>query len=229
MAPLALLYDFHGNLLALDAVLGDARGAGAARFLFGGDYALFGPMPAETVAVLRAVPDAIWLRGNVDRWTAHPDQAPDELVPEAIDACRAALGETVVSELDGLPERAVLERTLYCHASPVSDVRSFMPDGSDEEDELLAGVQEPRVVFGHTHLQFTRQRSDGLELVNPGSVGMPMDGDTRAAYALVDDGGGIELRRVPYDHEGASIAMRERFEDAPWVSRSATRLLTARP
>ena len=53
MTPLALLYDVHGNLPALEAVLTDARRAGAPRFVLGGDYALFGPYPAETVAALR--------------------------------------------------------------------------------------------------------------------------------------------------------------------------------
>ena len=49
MPPLAIIYDVHGNLPALEAVLADARDAGAQRFLLGGDYALFGPFPAETL------------------------------------------------------------------------------------------------------------------------------------------------------------------------------------
>ena len=74
---LAVIYDVHGNLPALEAVLTDAAGAGAERYLLGGDYALFGPWPAETVARLREIPDATWIRGNVDRWTAFPGQVPD--------------------------------------------------------------------------------------------------------------------------------------------------------
>jgi hypothetical protein len=62
---IALLYDVHGNLPALEAVLKDAEGAGADRFLLGGDYAAFGGWPAETVGRLKAL-DARWLRGNVD-------------------------------------------------------------------------------------------------------------------------------------------------------------------
>ena len=68
---LALLYDIHGNLPALEAVLEDAEGAGADRFILGGDYAAFGAWPAETVERLRGL-DARWLRGNVDRWTVDP-------------------------------------------------------------------------------------------------------------------------------------------------------------
>jgi len=230
VAPLALLYDVHGNLPALQAVLADAWDAGADRFLLGGDYALFGPYPADTVAALRQIPHATWIRGNVDRWTAHPDQAPqDEFVPAAIAACRDALGAELVAELDALPEQFVSEGIRYCHASPISDLQSFFPEPADGDDELLGGAAERRIVFGHTHLQFRRVRPDGVELINPGSVGLPLDGDTRAAYALVDDDDAVELRRVGYQHDAVADAMVDAFDDEPWVRRSVQRLRTGRP
>ena len=82
---LALLYDVHGNLPALDAVLADADAAGAERFLLGGDYAVFGAWPVETIARLRTL-DATWIRGNVDRWAAQPDE---EEIPGAVRAAVA--------------------------------------------------------------------------------------------------------------------------------------------
>src|SRR3954470_24047814 len=119
----ALLYDVHGNLGALRAVLDDA---GADRFLLGGDYALFGPEPAETVAALRELDNATWIRGNGERWAAGPKEAPDdEVVQGAIAACRQALGEAALAELAALDEQVVHDGVRYCHGSPVSDVRSF--------------------------------------------------------------------------------------------------------
>ena len=70
---LGVLYDIHGNLPALDAVLEETQLAGADRYLLGGDYALFGAWPAETVARLREL-DATWIRGNVDRWVDDPGE-----------------------------------------------------------------------------------------------------------------------------------------------------------
>jgi predicted phosphodiesterase len=228
MPPLALLYDVHGNLPALEAVISDANAAGASRFILGGDYTLFGPWPVETLDALRALEDATWIRGNGERWTAHPEEAPDQdVVRGAIDACRAALGCELVAELNRLTEQCVIDGTRYCHGSPVSDVRSFMPAPADDERELLAGVAEPRLVFGHTHLPF-RRTSGSVELLNPGSVGMPFDGDHRAAYALVGDDGGIEHRRLIYDHERSAEAVRERFDRAPWTETIARRIETAR-
>jgi diadenosine tetraphosphatase ApaH/serine/threonine PP2A family protein phosphatase len=223
---LALLYDIHGNLPALEAVLEDAR---ASRFLLGGDYALFGPYPVETVAALRDLPGATWIRGNGERWTATPGDAPDnDVVQGAIAASREALGRELVQELGSLAEQVVIDGTRYCHASPISDVRSFMPDPAEDEDELLAGVSETRLVFGHTHLPFRRLGARGIELINPGSVGMPFDGDVRAAYALLHEDGSVEHRRVAYDHEASAAAVRERFGGAGWTETVARRFATAR-
>jgi diadenosine tetraphosphatase ApaH/serine/threonine PP2A family protein phosphatase len=200
----------HGNLPALEAVLEDAHGAGADRWLLGGDYALFGGWPLETVQRLRELEPAQWIRGNGERWTADPDAAPDNaVVPGAVAAAREALGVEMVDDLGALPAFAHHAGTLACHGSPPSDVRSFLPEPADDEEELLEGVGAARVLFGHTHLPFARTSAvRGIELVNPGSVGMPFDGDPRAAYALEHDDGRIEHRRVAYDHAASAAAVR---------------------
>jgi diadenosine tetraphosphatase ApaH/serine/threonine PP2A family protein phosphatase len=139
----------------------------------------------------------------------------------AVQAARDALGYAVADELGALPESAALGDTVRAwHGSPVSDVQSFLPEPGEDEDELLIGVTDSRLYFGHTHLQF-RRTAEGpngpVELVNPGSVGMPLDGDHRAAYALVGDDGAIEFRRVEYDWQASADALRERYGDPEWV------------
>ena len=226
---LALLYDVHGNLPALEAVVADAEGAGADRWLLGGDYALFGGWPAETVRRLRALEPAGWIRGNGARWTADPDAAPDDgVVQGAIAAAREALGAELVADLAALPAEHVSGRTLACHGSPPSDVRSFLPEPAEDEQELLEGVEAARVLFGHTHLPFARTSGvRGIELVNPGSVGMPFDGDPRASYALVHDDGRVEHRRVAYDHAASAARVREAFE-GEWTAVVSARIERAR-
>ena len=73
-----------------------------------------------------------------------------------------------------------------------------------------------------------RSNRRGIELVNPGSVGMPFDTDPRAAYAIVHDDRRVEQRRVPYDHEASAAAVRERFDGAPWTATVAARIERAR-
>jgi predicted phosphodiesterase len=194
----ALLYDIHGNLPALDAVLADAHSAGAESFVLGGDYVLFGAYPAETLERLGRL-DAVWIRGNTDRWVAgdEADAPASPLVQGAITHSRVALAGRG-PELEALPASAPLDGVLFCHASPQSDMESFFPTPGPDDERLLEGAAGETVVFGHTHLQFRRE-SGGKLLVNPGSVGMPFDADRRAAYALWRDDGEIELRRVEYD------------------------------
>ena len=225
---IAVLYDVHGNLPALEAVLGECSRLEVDGYVLGGDYALFGPWPAETLARLRELPRVRWIRGNVDRWTAE-GEGHEPSLQEAVSACRGAIGEEAARFLGGLPQWIADGDTLFCHASPRSDMESFLPEPADDEDGLLAGTTARRLVFGHTHLQFTRVRRDGLMLVNPGSVGMPLDGDPRAAWALIDPSGEIEPRRVAYDHEASARAVLERFGEVEWSQRSARRLRTATP
>lgn len=224
---IALLYDIHGNLPALEAVLADARERGADEWIVGGDLAVFGAWPAETIGRLRELTGARWLRGNVERWCANPAEAPEPM-RDAMPAYQEILGEALVLELAALPPSLEVGEDTRCwHASPVSDVRSLLPDPAPDEAELLEGVTERRLVFGHTHLPFRRTSERGVELVNPGSVGMPLDGDHRAAYALLHDDGTIEHRRAGYDHEASAAALAAQHGDAAWARDVARRIRTA--
>jgi predicted phosphodiesterase len=224
---LGILYDVHGNLTALDAVLAEAEGEGVDEWLLGGDYSVFGPWPLETLERLRGLENAIWLRGNGERWLVDP---PTDLPPEQAEFVHAALAATIarlpasdIDELVGLPTLVDREDAFYCHGSPLSDVDSFPPTNDDGDARLLAGVAERQVVFGHSHIQFRRPGPDATDLVNPGSVGMPLDRDTRAAWAI-RRAGELELRRTDYDVAPAVEQMRE----FAWGERVARRLLNGR-
>jgi diadenosine tetraphosphatase ApaH/serine/threonine PP2A family protein phosphatase len=94
-------------------------------------------------------------------------------------------------------------------------MRSFWPQPGEDEDELLDGVSDRRLVFGHFHVAFERTSASGVELVGAGSVGIPMDGDHRLIYALLHDDGRIERRRVAYDHAASAARIREVAGGAP--------------
>ncbi len=225
---LGILYDIHGNLDALDAVLGEAGREGVDEWLLGGDYCAFGPWPVGTLERLRRIENATWLRGNGERWLVDPPMnLPVEQSQFVFAALASAIAQLPAADVDfliGLPAHAEREDAFYCHGSPLSDVESFAPEPEDGDERLLAGVKEQQVVFGHSHLQFRRPGPAETELVNPGSVGMPLDGDTRAAWAIRRDDGTIEFRRTEYDNRGAAAKMRE----YDWGDRVAERLLNGR-
>src|SRR5947208_15378672 len=100
---LGILYDVHGNLDALDAVLAEAAGQGIDEWLLGGDYSTFGPWPVETLARLRELPNATWLRGNGERWLVDPPLAlPAEQSELVFAAVASAIAELPAAEIDAL-------------------------------------------------------------------------------------------------------------------------------
>jgi putative phosphoesterase len=203
---LALLYDIHGNLPALEATLGAAAEEGVDEYLLGGDYSAYAPWPLETLERLRSLPATTWIRGNGERWLREPPtDRPD--VMEALSGRDSGLG-TEEGWLYSLQARHELEGVLYVHGSPLSDVDSFAPEPEEGEERMLVDVRDRTVVFGHSHQQFTRPGPNGTVLLNPGSVGMPLDGDVRAAWAVRREDGAFEFRRTEYDVERAVAAWR---------------------
>jgi predicted phosphodiesterase len=197
----AALYDVHGNVHALEAVLADIGEVDVV--LFGGDLAS-GPFPAETMELARSLPNALFVRGNAD-----------ELASPAIDAEADAARRWVERQLDDariewlatLPFSQSIDDTLYVHANPV-DVYEVVTERTPDERiaAFLRGVREARVVTGHIHLQFQRVVA-GVEWIGAGSVGYPYEDEWGAYWAVVSPEG-VEFRRTEYDHErlGAAIA-----------------------
>jgi diadenosine tetraphosphatase ApaH/serine/threonine PP2A family protein phosphatase len=231
---LALLYDVHGNLAALEAVIADAEAAGATAWLVGGDVSAFGPWPVDTLARLRELPDARWLRGNHERWAVETADVPDvPLARGGVAAARDALGPATVAELYATQLWQRIPGGEAWHASPRSDVDGFLPDPAPGDAALLEGRTPDLLVVGHTHLQMRREleREDGgvTTVVNPGSVGLPFDGDPRAAYGLLSDDGEVELRRVAYDVERTVAEQAARWGGAAWATAVASTYGTGRP
>jgi predicted phosphodiesterase len=213
----AALYDIHGNLPALDAVLAEIDREDVDLVVVGGDVA-FGPMPAETLDRLAGLDlPTRWVMGNGDRELvdAFDTGAVPEGAREIVErlthwvAARleqrhrdrlAAFEPAVTIDVDGLGP------TLFCHGSPRSDseiLTAVTPE--DRLRRVLGGVAEDVVVCGHTHRQFDHT-AGGRRVVNAGAVGMPYEGDGAAFWALL--GPGVELRRTAYDVDAAAAAIR---------------------
>jgi predicted phosphodiesterase len=201
---LGILYDIHGNLPALEATLEDARERGVDSWLLGGDYGSWSPWPVETVELLLELPHATWIRGNGERWIREPPW--DRLdVAESIAGEPSGYGRHE-AWLYSLQSRAELDGVLYVHGCPTRDDESFAPEPGPDDLVLLGGLSNRTIVFGHSHQQFRRPGPLGNNLINPGSVGMPLDHDVRGAYATRTDEGEFEFHRVEYDNEKAAAA-----------------------
>jgi putative phosphoesterase len=200
MPQVAALYDIHGNLAALEAVLAEVPDD--ATILVGGDICAGGEQPSETLTRLRELGDSVaWLRGNADR-ELFPGE--DGLAPaEFLDEARSKLSEEEIGFLHELPPTQRIGDVLYCHASPRNDLDIFTERTPEERVAFLFdGLDVPTVVCGHTHTQFERTVA-GVRVVNAGSVGAPYE-EEPGAYWLLD----LVHQRTPYD--GAELkATRE--------------------
>lgn len=200
----AALYDVHGSLPALEAVMADPRLADADVIVSGGDLVV-GPYPAECLDRLEADGRVRFLTGNGDREAV--ELSADGELGDAARWCNEQLGPERVERVGRWPATVALElaglgSVFFCHATPTSDL-SILTRATPEEDAVreLGDVAADVVVCGHTHVQYDRHVGR-LRLVNAGSVGMPYEGSPDARWALLGPDG-VELVSTPYDAEAA--------------------------
>ncbi|MCW3065135.1 MAG: metallophosphoesterase [Solirubrobacterales bacterium] len=209
---IAALYDIHGNLAALDAVLAEVEAGGVDLIVVGGDVAA-GPMPVETLDRLIGLGDrARFVMGNADRELvqafdagARPEDAKDTFTRQK-DWAASRLDRAHRDLLAAFEPTVTAGGALFCHGSPRSDTEIVTTLSADERvAPMLDGVREDVVVGGHTHRQFDR-RIGAKRLLNAGSVGAPYEGEAAAFWLLLAPE--PELRRTHYDVEGAIATLR---------------------
>jgi putative phosphoesterase len=220
-SSVAAIYDVHGNLPALEALLADLKSVEPDLIVVGGDV-VAGPMPAEILDRLAALSEGIcFVRGNADRevLAAYGDgcytDATDATNPAERTAAYAAskIDRGHRDLLASFAERLILEvegvgQVLFCHGSPRSDEEIVTADTTEGRlREILAGVDQDLVVCGHTHAQFDR-RVDAKRVINAGSVGMPYQGKPVGAFWLLLGADGLSLRRSDYDLDRAVERIR---------------------
>src|SRR5213083_340686 len=192
----AALYDIHGNLPALNAVLEELEGVRPDLVVVGGDI-VSGPMPRETLERLGELGNHVRsLRGNADREVvAAFDGLPSarRMAEEVREVTRWTARQLKRSQRDflaQLPEQITLHveglgDILFCHATPRSDEEIFTPITPQERlNTIFTGIEQQLVVCGHTHMQFER-RVGSVRIVNAGSVGMPYAARPGAYWLLI--------------------------------------------
>jgi predicted phosphodiesterase len=222
----AALYDIHGNLPALEAVLEDVARAEVDRIVVGGDL-LPGPMPRETFDLLLNLATPVqFIYGNGElmvlaqiaaRHSSHVTYwgtTTGQPLPEPLQEVARWTGrqldvkhEQVMRSWPGTLELEVpdIGHVLFCHGTPRSELEVFTR--LTPEDRLLPvfeGLAGTIVVCGHTHMQFDR-RVGRTRVVNAGSVGMPF-GEPGAYWLLLGDG--VQLRKTSYDLLAAADRVR---------------------
>jgi predicted phosphodiesterase len=215
MLRIAALYDIHGNLPALEAVLTEVRLAAVDAIVVGGDV-LPGPMPKECLDLLESTGIRTeFIHGNGESAAVDAlNGGAIEAVPEAfrgwIRWSAQQLSDEQAQRLSTWPSTTQLDvdrlgATLFCHATPRDDTEIFTKLSPDDHVRtLFAGVNDAVAVCGHTHMQFDRTVGS-LRVVNAGSIGAPF-GEPGAYWLLL--GPDVQLRHTTYDLDAAADRVR---------------------
>ena len=227
---IAIVSDIHGNLTAFEAVLADLSQTAPDLVLHGGDLADGGTAPVEIVDRIR---DLGWegVVGNTDEMLFRPESLTEfaeqtpamrpllSAIQEMAAATRVTLGEERLAWLRRLPPTVIRGHLALVHATPGNPWRAPAPDADDATLlSVYAPLGKPLAVHAHLHCPYIRTLA-GMTVANTGSVGLPYDGDRRAAYLLLD-GSKPEIRRVEYDVERELKALAESsLPHADWVAK----------
>lgn len=210
MTRLAVLSDIHGNLPALEAVIADMARFSPDHVIVAGDLINIGPFSAQ---VMERVTALGWtaIRGNHEFYLLEHNtpREPESrrnwvTTPLLYDQLKADWYNRIAAMPD--------ELTLYYPDAPPVRVMHGLPrnpwqaiDRLSTDDEVrtsMNGIEETTIISGHYHLSFEKQ-VDGWHLLNPGSLGVPLDGLQDASYVILDgssDGWQATFRRVPVDY-----------------------------
>lgn len=211
MTRLAVLADIHGNLPALDAVLRDLENYPVDQVVLAGDFIGRGPFSLE---VLHRVADGRYplIRGN------HELYVLDHGTPRAPEAWRNhtmtpwmqnQIGTRWIGRMAYWPDTLCLRfpdapPLRIFHGTPHSAYSGIFDSDSDAKlRKMLDGVLEDTIIVAHTHLPFDRV-VDRWHILNPGSIGLPLDGVHSASYMILDgdaDGWRATFHRVPFDYD----------------------------
>jgi predicted phosphodiesterase len=233
LSCVAALYDIHGNLPALEAVLDELQSERVDRIVVGGDV-FPGPFSHEVLRRLKQLDiPTDFIVGNCETALAVERAGGNTGLPEpvrdTIRWCAQQIDDGEAAWLAKWPLTLAVDvervgPVLFCHGTPRDDNEIFTEKTPDERvAPAFANVTERVVVCGHTHMQFDRTVG-AVRIVNAGSVGMPF-GEPGADWLLI--GPTIEFRHTTYDR--AKAAERIRATRYPQADDFASRYVLAPP
>jgi predicted phosphodiesterase len=206
-----VMSDVHGNIDALRAI--ELQWDGGLRqfdrIACLGDLVDYGPDASEVIDWVRSHATDV-VRGNHDHAmaTGEPCESAPLYLEASIttrDCLRATLTRDEIAYLGALPLGGTVadgERTWHLvHATPTNPLHDYVPPESPDArwESALGNLIGQRTFLGHTHLAFARPVAGGI-VMNPGSIGMPKDGNRHGSYAVIHDGA-VQFHRIVYDPE----------------------------
>ncbi len=204
---IAFISDIHSNLPALREVLDDIPDD-IDKIVCTGDIIGYGPWPKECLNIVREKCD-LTVQGNHDRQVNNPVvYSQNKGAYEGLKHALNTLSESEISWLQSLPEKRYLDNYMIVHSHPVQTDLYVYPDDFKYMGKYIENCDG--LIMGHTHKQHAEYTKENKLIINPGSVGQPRDGDSKAAYAILNTNTHkVQLNRVEYDIEKTINKIKE--------------------
>jgi putative phosphoesterase len=198
--------DLHANMAALDAIFSsiDRHHFSRSIKIFAGDYINFGPWPDETISLIKSLAHAFFVIGNQDQYILDENNSKissyirDERIIDHINWTRNQISK---ENIEWLQRLQVMRKVDVDHRK----ILIFHGDNENTEKGLssksLERIAEEIIICGHIHKPYKKEIANKI-IINPGSVGDPLDGDNRASYAKIEissDHLNVEYQRINYE------------------------------
>ncbi len=204
---IAFISDIHSNLPALNKVLEDIP-KNVDKIVCTGDIIGYGPWPKECVDIIKDTCDFV-VQGNHDRQVHYPEKySQNKGAYEGLKYALSELSKSDVKWLQSLNEKQYIKNYMIVHSHPVQTDLYVYPSDFKSMGKYIKDFDG--LIMGHTHKQHAEYTKENKLIINPGSVGQPRDGDSRAAYAILDaEKNEVQLNRVEYDIEKTINKIKE--------------------
>ena len=217
---LGVISDVHANILALEAVLAELKAKGADTVICLGDLVGYGPSPNETIDLLRQE-GVMCTLGAADEQIAFEFAKSQKqragVADEILEWTRTVIEPRHVDFLRNLPSQQRLNtpvgRLRFFHSAVSrSGARLELNQDVIGLTKLLEEYRCTVLATGKTHVPFYKKLPMGW-IINPGSVGLSLNGEPGADYALLTiDEGTVEVSMDKVEYDFAAVA----FDIVAW-------------
>lgn len=206
MENIYVFSDLHANIAAWDAIISniDIHNFSRSIKIFAGDYINFGPWPNETISLIKSLTNALFVIGNQDQFILDENNSKissyvrDERIIEHLNWTRNQISKENIEWLRSL---LVIRRVDIDSRKIIIFHGDYENTEKGLSNEHLERIGEEIIICGHIHKPYKKEIANKI-IINPGSVGDPLDGDNRASYSKIEissDNLNVEYRRINYD------------------------------
>ncbi|MBO5479397.1 MAG: metallophosphoesterase family protein [Clostridia bacterium] len=206
---IAVLSDIHGNIVALEEAIKDAKEQGADKYIVLGDFITDLPFTDEVIDQVKDLTPYV-IKGNREEYLltyerTKKDEKWNTMQNKSVVCYYEHMREDNRDYIRNLPPNLALEfegvKIKAVHASPDSITELIYFD-TPRMEEIFSNLQEDILIYGHNHKVANHQMKNGKIVAQVGVLGIHNNGIGKAQYTILTCKNGqvsLEHRTLEYD------------------------------